>query len=95
MFIIFFKKKRALGCILYEIFTGTPPFYTNNLYQLVDMIIKGSIKWSKTMSAPFKNFLQGLLCKDASRRLSWPDLAEHEFIKSGVKSKKIKTYIIL
>jgi fused len=93
LFIIFFLKKRALGCILYEIFTGTPPFHTNNLYQLVDMIIKGSIKWPKTMSAPFKNFLQGLLCKDPSRRLSWPDLAEHEFIKSGVKSKKLKTYI--
>ncbi len=57
------------------------------------MIIKGSIKWPKTMSAPFKNFLQGLLCKDPSRRLSWPDLAEHEFIKSGVKSKILKAYI--
>jgi fused-like protein len=32
----------ALGCILYEIFTGSPPFFTNNLYQLVDMIIKSS-----------------------------------------------------
>ena len=31
---------RALGCILFEIFTGQPPFYTNNLYHLVDMIIK-------------------------------------------------------
>ena len=32
----------ALGCILYEIFTGAPPFFTNNLYQLVDMIIKSN-----------------------------------------------------
>lgn len=39
--------KRALGCILYEIFTGNPPFYTNNLYQLVDMIVRGRIKITK------------------------------------------------
>lgn len=75
-----------MGCILYEIFTGNPPFYTNNLYQLVDMIVKGQVKWPKTMSPSFKNFLQGLLTKDPSKRLSWPQLADHEFIKSGVKS---------
>ena len=76
----------ALGCILYEINTGYPPFYTNNLYQLVDMIVKGPIKWPKTMSPVFKNFLQGLLCKDPNKRLSWPALAQHEFVKIGVKS---------
>ncbi|CAF0816845.1 unnamed protein product, partial [Brachionus calyciflorus] len=75
----------ALGCILYEIFTGNPPFYTNNLYQLVDMIVKGQVKWPKTMSSCFKNFLQGLLTKDPAKRLSWPQLAEHEFVKSGIK----------
>ena len=76
----------ALGCILYEINTGYPPFYTNNLYQLVDMIVKGQVKWPKTMSIVFKNFLQGLLCKDPNKRLSWPQLGQHEFVKSGIKS---------
>ena len=38
------------------------------------------------MSPVFKNFLQGLLCKDTNKRLTWPHLAEHEFIKTGVKS---------
>ena len=76
----------ALGCILYEVFTGYPPFYTNNLYQLVDMIVKGQVKWPKNMSNVFKNFLQGLLCKDPNKRLSWPLLAQHEFVKNGIKS---------
>jgi serine/threonine protein kinase len=75
----------ALGCILYEINYGTPPFYTNNLYQLVEMIVKSQVKWPKSMSPVFKNFLQGLLVKDASKRLSWPQLAEHEWIKNDVK----------
>ena len=77
----------ALGCILYEIYTGTPPFYTNSIFQLVNMILKDQIKWPKTMSPDFKNFLQGLLCKDPNKRLTWPDLGVHEFIKTGVKSK--------
>ena len=31
---------RSLGCILYELFAGTPPFYTNNIFQLVNLICK-------------------------------------------------------
>ena len=39
------------------------------------------------MSPPFKSFLQGLLCKDCNKRLSWPHLAQHEFVKDGIKCK--------
>lgn len=30
----------ALGCILYELATGLPPFYTNSIIQLVRMIVR-------------------------------------------------------
>lgn len=30
----------ALGCILYELNTGLPPFYTNSIVQLVKMIVR-------------------------------------------------------
>lgn len=46
---------------------------------------EGQVKWPKNMSNVFKNFLQGLLCKDPNKRLSWPQLAEHEFVRQGVK----------
>jgi hypothetical protein len=39
------------------------------------------------MSQSFKEFLQGLLTKDTNKRLSWPELALHKFVKAGVKSK--------
>jgi len=29
----------ALGCILYELNTGQPPFYTNSIFQLVRLVI--------------------------------------------------------
>ncbi|KAK3796590.1 hypothetical protein RRG08_057839 [Elysia crispata] len=75
----------ALGCILYELFAGTPPFYTNSIFQLVNMIIKDPVKWPKTMSAVFKDFLQGLLNKNPRHRLAWPHLLRHPFVADMVK----------
>ncbi|XP_074643571.1 serine/threonine-protein kinase 36-like [Tubulanus polymorphus] len=75
----------ALGCILYELFTGTPPFYTNSIFQLVSLIIKDPVKWPKNMSPVFKDFLQGLLTKNPRNRLQWPDLYQHQFVADGVK----------
>uniref|UniRef100_A0A3P9QI37 non-specific serine/threonine protein kinase n=1 Tax=Poecilia reticulata TaxID=8081 RepID=A0A3P9QI37_POERE len=40
----------ALGCILYELHTGVPPFYTNSIFHLVQLIVKDPIKWPDTMS---------------------------------------------
>ena len=75
---------RALGCILYELFTGQPPFYTNSIFQLVSLIIKDPVRWPKTMSPMFKDFLQGLLTKNSRHRLAWPLLLEHPFVADGV-----------
>ncbi|XP_071178743.1 serine/threonine-protein kinase 36-like isoform X5 [Mytilus edulis] len=77
----------ALGCILYELFTGTPPFYTNSIFQLVSLIIKDPVKWPKNMSSIFKDFLQGLLTKNPRSRLAWPDLLMHPFVGDGVTVK--------
>ncbi|XP_013385413.1 serine/threonine-protein kinase 36 [Lingula anatina] len=74
----------ALGCILYELFTGQPPFYTNSIFQLVSLIIKDPVKWPKNMSPLFKDFLQGLLTKNPQNRLSWPDLLDHPFVAEGI-----------
>ncbi|XP_030847777.1 serine/threonine-protein kinase 36 [Strongylocentrotus purpuratus] len=75
----------SLGCILYELFVGTPPFYTNSIFQLVSLIIKDPVKWPKNMEPEFKDFLQGLLTKSAKHRLTWPALLYHPFVDGGVK----------
>ncbi|XP_036242733.1 serine/threonine-protein kinase 36 [Molothrus ater] len=74
----------SVGCILYELFVGTPPFYTNSIFQLVSLILKDPVKWPMTMSPVFKDFLQGLLMKDPQERLSWPELLSHPFIAGRV-----------
>ncbi|XP_015490253.1 serine/threonine-protein kinase 36 isoform X2 [Parus major] len=74
----------SVGCILYELFVGTPPFYTNSIFHLVSLIIQDPVKWPMTMSPVFKSFLQGLLMKDPHQRLSWPELLSHPFIAGRV-----------
>ncbi|KAF1498256.1 Serine/threonine-protein kinase 36, partial [Eudyptula minor novaehollandiae] len=74
----------SVGCILYELFVGTPPFYTSSIFQLVSLIVKDPVKWPKAISPVFKSFLQGLLMKDPHQRLSWPELLSHPFIAGRV-----------
>nr|XP_058908086.1 serine/threonine-protein kinase 36 isoform X2 [Kogia breviceps] len=74
----------SVGCILYELAVGIPPFYTTSIFQLVNLILKDPVRWPPTISPCFKNFLQGLLTKDPRQRLSWPDLLHHPFIAGRV-----------
>ncbi|XP_021256128.1 serine/threonine-protein kinase 36 isoform X3 [Numida meleagris] len=74
----------SVGCILYELFMGTPPFYTSSIFQLVSLIVKDPVKWPKAISPVFKSFLQGLLMKDPRQRLSWPELLSHPFVAGRV-----------
>ncbi|XP_029030354.1 serine/threonine-protein kinase 36 [Betta splendens] len=74
----------SLGCILYELHTGAPPFYTNSIFHLVQLIVGDQVKWPDTMSNTCTSFLKGLLTKDPQKRLSWPDLLHHPFVADGV-----------
>ncbi|XP_069002704.1 serine/threonine-protein kinase 36 [Embiotoca jacksoni] len=74
----------SLGCILYELHTGAPPFYTNSIFHLVQLIVRNPIKWPDTMSNTCTSFLKGLLTKDPQKRLSWPDLLHHPFVADEV-----------
>lgn len=70
----------SLGVICYELFVGQPPFYTNNLISLIQIIVQQPVSYPDNMSPSFKSFLQGLLQKNPKLRLGWPDLLHHPFI---------------
>ena len=73
----------SLGVILYELAVGTPPFFTNSIYSLIQLIVRDPVAYPDTMSDTFKSFLAGLLTKKPSDRLGWPDLLTHPFICDG------------
>ncbi|XP_022798774.1 serine/threonine-protein kinase 36-like [Stylophora pistillata] len=82
----------SVGCILYELFVGTPPFYTNSIFQLVNLICRDTVKWPENMSPDFQSFLQGLLTKEPNKRLSWPYLLRHPFVADGINEAELERF---
>lgn len=75
---------RSVGCILYELLVGAPPFCTTSLLQLIRKIRYEAVPWPTNLSANCLNLLQGLLEKDPRRRLTWPHLLDHPFLEGKV-----------
>ena len=70
----------SLGIILYELFHGRPPYYTESIYKLVQMIMNNPIEWPEGMSEQFKSFLKRMLAKDPDHRASAEELLKDPFI---------------
>ncbi|KAL0108044.1 hypothetical protein PUN28_014954 [Cardiocondyla obscurior] len=74
----------SLGCIVYELVVGAPPFQTNSILHLVKLLRMEDIKWPDFISSTCKSFLEGLLQKNPSQRLTWPALLQHPFVKDRI-----------
>ncbi|XP_059487981.1 serine/threonine-protein kinase 36 [Neocloeon triangulifer] len=74
----------SLGCIVYELLVGIPPFKSSSVLHLVRLIHNEQIRFPEYVSQECVAFLQGLLQKDPNDRLTWPDLLHHPFLKGNV-----------
>ncbi|CAM9228843.1 unnamed protein product, partial [Ectocarpus sp. 4 AP-2014] len=76
----------SLGCVLYELLTGEPPFRSSASATVAETIArehppgldKGEWQGAQ-MSAPFRDLVSRLLDKDPRGRPTWPQLLAHPF----------------
>ncbi|KAK8790933.1 hypothetical protein WA158_005564 [Blastocystis sp. Blastoise] len=59
----------SFGCLLYEMFTGFPPFRNQNTKKLYQDIMMKKIKYPSFLSHDVISLLKGLLTKDPNKRL--------------------------
>lgn len=59
----------SLGTLLYEMLTGLPPFYAQNVNVMYTKILSGELKFPSYISDNAKALLEGLLVRDPEKRL--------------------------
>ena len=65
----FYMNSNIKGCLIYELLTGLPPYYTNDRDELFDRIKLSSVKYPANFTSSVKDLLNGLFQKDPEMRL--------------------------
>lgn len=61
----------AVGCILYELAQGTPPFVSSNLHDIAALARTAPTPRVDFFSSDFNNLLERLLVKEPDERAGW------------------------
>ena len=69
----------CIGCLMYELLTGSPPFSGPNKEGLMLNILHMKINYPKHMNADAKDLLQRILVQDPNQRISLVDMLKHPF----------------
>ncbi|ORY98239.1 kinase-like domain-containing protein [Syncephalastrum racemosum] len=74
----------ALGCVLYTLLCGFPPFYDESVQVLTEKVARGQYTflspWWDTVSAEAKDLISHLLCVDSAERYTIDQFFEHPWM---------------
>ena len=79
----------ALGCVLYELASGKPPFAATGLKDLIQEICEKEFTPIEGFSPLFNDLLKRLLEKDPVKRIYWEHLRKHPFWNKEINQRKI------
>jgi RAC serine/threonine-protein kinase len=85
----------SFGSLMYEMLTGLPPFYSQDVQEMYRKIMTDKLKFPPTMSEGARILIEGLLQRDPAERLRDPSkIKEHAFFNNldwnALYNKKIK-----
>ncbi|KAM3582504.1 MAPK-activated protein kinase Srk1 [Umbelopsis sp. WA50703] len=76
----------ALGCVLYTILCGFPPFYDESIQLLTEKVARGYYTflspWWDEISLSVKDLISHLLCVDPNKRYTIDEFLNHPWIKN-------------
>ncbi|KAI9268445.1 kinase-like domain-containing protein [Helicostylum pulchrum] len=74
----------AIGCVLYTILCGFPPFYDESIPILTEKVARGEFTylspWWDTLSDSVKDLINHLLCVDSKKRYTIDQFLNHPWI---------------
>ncbi|KAF8665718.1 hypothetical protein AX16_000168 [Volvariella volvacea WC 439] len=77
----------ALGCVLYTLLCGFPPFYDESINVLTEKVAKGHYTflspWWDDISPSAKDLISHLLCVDPSQRYTIDEFLNHPWCKAA------------
>jgi protein-serine/threonine kinase len=84
----------GIGAILYELLTGLPPFYSDNIKELFRNIKNGMLQFPKTVKPEAQDLMRKLMHKDPTKRPSISQVKHHIFFKDinweDLEKKRVK-----
>jgi serine/threonine protein kinase len=84
----------ALGCVLYTLLCGFPPFYDESIEVLTEKVAKGSYTflspWWDDISKSAKDLITHLLCVDPEKRFTIKEFLAHPWILATGEPEKKK-----
>ncbi|CAH2990678.1 unnamed protein product [Chilo suppressalis] len=79
----------GLGCMLYTLLVGSPPFHTQHVKTTLNKVINADYKIPPELSHSAQDLLQKLLCKDPTKRITLKGIMEHPFLINTGSSHSI------